>query len=95
MFQPSEKPELKYIQRLEELTRVNQKVLPDLGEDDTDGIMHKIKSKVMKERIRVLEFMRDYDKLRTGRMLKTSFPRALDMCSLGLTKAETAKIMDR
>lgn len=42
----------------------------------------------MKERIRVLEFMRDYDKLRSGRMLKTYFARALDLCQLGLTKKE-------
>ena len=43
---------------------------------------------VVKERIRVLEFMRDYDKLRSGRMLKTCFARALDLCQLGLTKKE-------
>lgn len=43
---------------------------------------------VVKERIRVLEFMRDYDKLRSGRMLKTCFARALDLCQLGLTEKE-------
>ena len=47
-----------------------------------------LRVQVVKERIRVLEFMRDYDKLRSGRMLKTCFSRALDLCQLGLTKKE-------
>jgi hypothetical protein len=68
--------------------------MPDLGEDNINSIMHKIKCKVMKERIRVLEFMKDYDKLRTGRMTRVNFARAMDVSSLGLTKMEVEKIMD-
>ena len=56
--------------------------------------MQKIKTKVVKEAVRVYEFMKDYDKLRTGRMLKTSFPRALDLCALGLTASEITTVME-
>ena len=56
--------------------------------------MIKIKTKVVKEGVRVYEFMKDYDKLRTGRMLKTIFPRALDLCALGLTIDEIHTVME-
>ena len=47
---------------------------------------------VMKERIRVLEFMKDYDKLRSGRIPATSFRRALDLCGFCLGQAEIAAL---
>ena len=47
---------------------------------------------VMKERMRVLEFMRDYDKLRSGRIPATSFRRALDLCGFGLGQDEVASL---
>ena len=50
---------------------------------------------VSRERIRVLEFMRDYDKLRSGRMLKTSFRRALDLCRFELRESEASLLEDR
>ena len=46
----------------------------------------------MKERMRVLEFMRDYDKLRSGRIPATSFRRALDLCGFGLGQDEVASL---
>ena len=49
-------------------------------------------SQVMKERVRVLEFMRDYDKLRSGRIPATSFRRALDLCGFGLAPEEVAAL---
>ena len=45
--------------------------------------------------MRVLEFMRDYDKLRSGRMLKTSFRRALDLCKFELRESEASILEDR
>ncbi len=42
---------------------------------------------VSKRRVRVLEFIKDFDKLRSGRVLKTLFRRALDMCGFDLTQA--------
>lgn len=94
-LQPSEKPEMKYLQRIEELKLTNTKHLPDLGDDNIEKIMYKIKSRVMKERMRLHEFFKDYDKLRTGRILKTLFPRAMDLSSLKLTKVEVQQLMDR
>ena len=57
--------------------------------------MYKIKCRVMKERMRLSEFFKDYDKLRTGRILKTVFPRAMDLASLKLTKVEVEQLMNR
>lgn len=45
-------------------------------------------SQVVRERIRVLEFLRDYDKLKSGRILTTLFYRALDLCGFQLTPSE-------
>ena len=49
---------------------------------------------VSKERIRVLEFLRDYDKLRSYRIPATSFRRALDLCGFNLSEAEMAALED-
>ena len=86
---------MKYLQRLEELKLTTQKCLPDLGDDNIDKIMYKIKNRVMRERMRLNEFFKDYDKLRTGRILKTLFPRAMDLSSLKLTRVEVQQLMDR
>ena len=86
---------MKYLQRLEELKFTNQKHLPDLGDNNFEKIMYKIKCKVMKERMRLNGFFKDYDKLRTGRILKTLFPRAMDLSSLKLTKLEVEHLMER
>ncbi|KAL9961377.1 hypothetical protein ACROYT_G030301 [Oculina patagonica] len=94
-LQPSEKQEMKYLQRLEELKLTNKKYLPDLGDEEIEKIMYKIKCRVMKERMRLSEFFKDYDKLRTGRILKTVFPRAMDLASLKLTKVEVEQLMHR
>jgi len=39
---------------------------------------------VYRERVRIDEWTRDYDKARTRRMRKTQFRRALDLCNLAL-----------
>lgn len=94
-LQPEEKQENKYIQRLETLKLVNEtKSVKSINIADIGDVMNKIKSKVVRESVRVYEFMKDYDKLRTGRMLKTSFPRALDLCCLGLTESEILAVME-
>lgn len=50
---------------------------------------------VSKERIRVLEYMRDYDKLRSGRVQKISFRRALDLCRFELKESEVCILEDK
>ena len=39
--------------------------------------------------------MRDYDKLRSGRMLKTSFRRAVKLARLDLYESELAIVEDK
>jgi hypothetical protein len=39
--------------------------------------------------------MKDYDKLRSGRMLKTSFRRALDLCGFQLKESEISILEDK
>ncbi len=50
---------------------------------------------VSKERIRVLEFMADYDKLRCGRIPVPSFIRALDLCGFKLTPNEMNALAEK
>ncbi|XP_011673543.2 uncharacterized protein LOC594672 [Strongylocentrotus purpuratus] len=89
-LQPKAQQELKYVQRLKELDLVNNRKvsLEKNPLKDADSVMEKVKTKVIKERMRVHEFMRNYDKLRTGRMLKENFRRALDNAGLGLQPSE-------
>lgn len=96
-LEPQEPPKFKYTERLKELREVNEKknlpsnpVLADLEE-----VLTGIKNKVVKERVSVLEFMRDYDKLRTGRISKENFRRALDLCKFELKESEIALIEDK
>lgn len=96
-LQPEVKPQFMYEARLEEIRRTNaKKTLPELNaQKDLESILLKVKTKVSRERMRVLEFMRDYDKLRSGRMLKTSFRRALDLCRFELRESEVSILEDR
>ena len=50
---------------------------------------------VVKDRVRVHEWLRDYDKLRSGRMHKISFRRALDLCKFELKETEYAILEDK
>ena len=45
--------------------------------------------------MRVLEFMVDYDKLRSGNISVTSFRRALDLCGFSLTNDELYALVER
>ncbi|WAQ95233.1 hypothetical protein MAR_027923, partial [Mya arenaria] len=96
-LQPIEQPKFMYEKRLEEIRQTNvRKTLPELNaQKDFESLLLKIKTKVSRERMRVLEFMRDYDKLRSGRMLKTSFRRALDLCRFELRESEVSILEDR
>jgi len=94
-LQPSDVQELKYVNRLEQL-KLSKTEKGKTVEDyvDIEFVMNKIKTKVVKNSIRCYEFMKDYDKLKTGRMLKTCFPRTLDLCCLGLTENEVSLLID-
>ena len=58
------------------------------------GVLDRIKTLVMKKRIRVLEFFKDYDKLKSGRITRVNFTRALDLCHFELTTKEVNLLAD-
>jgi len=91
---PSKGHELKYTKRLEEIRATQTKAPTPTAVADINAVMLKIKTKIVKSSVRVYEYMKDYDKLRTGRMLKTIFPRSLDLCRLELAPSEVQAIMD-
>lgn len=88
---PEYKERPKYKEHIAELMAVNaNKKPPEMdASSDFDAIMTKIKSIVTRQRMRVYEFMKDYDKLHTGRMLENNFKRSLDLAGLGLKESET------
>ncbi|XP_062506736.1 uncharacterized protein LOC134183259 [Corticium candelabrum] len=97
-IEPTEREEPKYteyVRTLQALQENKKRTVAQQTSVNIDELMIKIKTKVSRERIRVLEFMRDYDKLRTGRMLKTAFPRALDLCSFLLTPSEVEALITK
>ncbi|XP_060063466.1 uncharacterized protein LOC132543930 [Ylistrum balloti] len=96
-LQPVIPPKFMYETRLEELRLTNKKTkLPEINAaNDLEEVLMKVKTKVSKERIRVIDFMKDYDKLRSGRVLKTSFRRALDLCRFELKESEASILEDR
>eukprot|EP00042_Codosiga_hollandica_P037034 m.288100 g.288100 ORF g.288100 m.288100 type:complete len:928 (-) comp55034_c0_seq1:99-2882(-) len=53
-----------------------------------EDLLLKIKSQVVRERIRISEFMQDFDKLRSGRITESIFHRALEQCGIHLSDAE-------
>jgi Ca2+-binding EF-hand superfamily protein len=96
-LEPVEPIEFMYIKRMDEIRKTNCKqALPEQRPNsDLESVYLKIKTKVCKERIRIYEFMKDYDKLRSGRMLKTSFRRALNLARLDLYESEVAMLEDK
>ena len=60
-----------------------------------EAVIDKVKETVMKRRIRLLEFFKDYDKLKAGRIKKTNFKRALDLSGLNLTTDEAELLCTR
>jgi Ca2+-binding EF-hand superfamily protein len=85
-----------YVERLKELRRTNEKGrMPERRpKPDLEEILDKVKRRVCLERVRIHEWMRDFDKLRSGRMLKTNFRRCLDLCRFDLQESELAILED-
>ena len=80
----------KYKEHIQELIAVNSnKKPPEIdAESDFSLLMTKVKAIVARRRMRLYEFMKDYDKLKTGRVLEANFARALDLSGLGLKESE-------
>lgn len=66
----------------------------DRTEKDIVQILAKVKAKVVRERIRVLEFLEQYDRYKHDVISRTNFRRGLENCRLGLTENETETLME-
>jgi len=108
VISPSNPLETKYEGQLKELQSLgikktkmatgveSERYTAMLRGDVLERAMTRIKTLVFKERIRVYEWMKDYDKLRSGAILKNSFRRALDLCGAAdvLIEPEMIAVMD-
>lgn len=56
--------------------------------------MLKLKDQVFRRRISIYEWLRDHDKLNSGRLLKETFRRAIDLCNLELEPSEIELIIN-
>lgn len=63
-------------------------MLPKNNNEVYPTAMNRMKTLVFKERVRVYEWMKDYDKLRSGSIPASSFRRALDLCGAGIVLVE-------
>ncbi|CAH1119695.1 unnamed protein product [Phaedon cochleariae] len=66
---------------------------PTRREQDIVQIMAKIKGKVVRERIRVLEFLRDFDRCNEQVISRVDFKRGLSVCKFDLTDNEVQTLM--
>lgn len=61
---------------------------------DLEDLMGRIRNKVKEQRIRVPEFMRDFDKLRHGNITKDQFRLCLNMAKLPLSESQFQLILN-
>ncbi|XP_060524821.1 uncharacterized protein LOC132701132 isoform X3 [Cylas formicarius] len=92
---PSDEP--LYVNFLAEMKKLNAEPSgkqPTRHEKDIVRILAKIKGKVVRERIRVLEFLKDFDKHNQQVITKTNFKRALANCRFELTENELDTLLE-
>ncbi|XP_070165050.1 uncharacterized protein [Polyergus mexicanus] len=84
-----------YLQILEDKKRINAEKPPSESHEDETNIvliLAKVKAKVVRERIKVLEFMRQFDRHNHLVIERPDFIRGLDQLRCGLTPAEVDTI---
>ena len=62
--------------------------------ENLNDLLGRIRRIVRERRIRVAEFLRDYDKLRHGNVTKDQFRLCLGMAQIPLSEAEFKLILD-
>ncbi|XP_055517833.1 uncharacterized protein LOC129713013 [Leucoraja erinacea] len=89
---PQPKPEEMYDKLMDEIQQLNDfKGIHELGaSNDINCILEKIKTKVYRNRVRIGDHMKDFDKLNSGRILKNNFRRALNLDGFELQPSEMA-----
>jgi Ca2+-binding EF-hand superfamily protein len=55
---------------------------------DVQSILLKIKDQVYKKRVSIYEWLRDHDKLNSGRLTKETFKRAINLCNIDIQPSE-------
>lgn len=63
-------------------------------EKDIIQILAKIKGKVVRERIRVVEFLRNFDRCNEQVISRIDFERGLSVCRFDLTQTELETLME-
>ncbi|KAJ8950487.1 hypothetical protein NQ314_007874 [Rhamnusium bicolor] len=79
---------------MKRLNEEPQKMKPTRQEQDIVQVLAKVKGKVVRERIRVMEFMRDYDRCNEQVISREDFKRALSVCRFDLTENEVETLME-
>jgi Ca2+-binding EF-hand superfamily protein len=62
--------------------------------NDVQSVLAKVKDQVYKKRVSIYEWLRDHDKLNSGKLLKDTFKRAIDLCNLDLETSEIEMIIN-
>ncbi|KAK9739812.1 hypothetical protein QE152_g8706, partial [Popillia japonica] len=86
-----------YVGFMEDMLKLNQpKPRPpvDRREKDIVLILAKIKGKVVRERIRVMEFLKDFDRCNEQLIRREDFKRGLSVCRFELTENEVETLME-
>lgn len=93
-YKPIEPCYGKLMKEVRDLNERNKTCESD-GPLDLESVLLKVKTKVFKERFRLIDFIKDYDKLNSGRVSRNQFYRALGLSPLELTGAEVAVLSDK
>jgi len=95
-LQPSAVEKAKYADLKDELDRLNtvKPVYESKPLNDIQSILLKVKDLVFRRRISIYEWLRDHDKLNSGRLLKETFRRAINLCNLEIEPSEVELIIN-
>lgn len=69
--------------------------MPHPTSSSLEQLEDRLRATVFRNRIRLSEFFRDYDPLRSGYVTVTQFHRCMDVLQLGLTKMELKSLVDK
>ncbi|CAH1971344.1 unnamed protein product [Acanthoscelides obtectus] len=86
---PEEEPLFRgFVKVTRKLNEEPMKKLKNRKERDIIQIMAKLKGKVVRERIRVIDFLKDFDRCNEQVISRTDFKRGLSVCGFDLTENE-------
>lgn len=96
MIQPGKVEPIRYDNLQEDLNRLNkQKSLTEVEPlSSIQDVLQKIKGQVFRRRIRLNEWLKDHDKLNSGRLPVETFRRAINPCQLELKEKELSLLED-